>query len=59
MALISINPATDDIIREYEEMTTHAVADVIDSVHLAYDGWRKTSFDERSTLMREAAVLLQ
>jgi succinate-semialdehyde dehydrogenase/glutarate-semialdehyde dehydrogenase len=59
MALISINPATDAIIREYEEMTTQAVADVIDSVHQAYDGWRKTSFDERSTLMRAAAKTLR
>jgi len=59
MALISINPATDAVIREYEEITPQAVADVIDSAHAAYDGWRETGFDERATLMRAAAQTLR
>ncbi len=59
MKITSENPATGEVIREYEEMTPEHVATVIDEAHGVFLEWRKTSFDHRATLMRRTAALLR
>ena len=59
MAIESINPATGQRIRSYEEMAPATVADTIGTVHEAYLAWRRTSFDDRAGLMRQTAKLLR
>ncbi len=51
----SVNPANGDQIREYREMTADEVATILDDVASTARGWKNSSFDERSTLMRRAA----
>lgn len=59
MAIVSINPATGQKIRSYEEMTPATVADTIGAAHETYLAWRRTSFDDRARPMRQAAKLLR
>lgn len=59
MALVTINPATDQIIQEYPEMTPAEVKTAIGKAHEAFQHWRKTSFVERAVLMRRAGQILR
>jgi len=59
MSLLAINPATDEIIKEYEEMSSSEVADAIQDAHHAYLDWRTTSFDQRASLLKSAANILR
>ncbi len=59
MSLVSVNPATDAVIKEYQEMTAREVADAVDQAHASFSSWRKTGFEERATLMHSAARILR
>jgi succinate-semialdehyde dehydrogenase/glutarate-semialdehyde dehydrogenase len=59
MALQSINPATDVLIREYPESSAGDVAKALSAAHQAFLAWRQTSFAERSRAMLRAAALLR
>ncbi len=54
----SINPATGELVKTYEEMTTDDVGGVIDASRSAFEGWRATALEERSKLMLRAADAL-
>lgn len=55
----SINPATGSVIREYTDHSGAEVEKIILNVHSAWEGWRETSFETRSELMRKAAEILR
>ncbi|MBV9572033.1 MAG: NAD-dependent succinate-semialdehyde dehydrogenase [Alphaproteobacteria bacterium] len=59
MPIESVNPATGETLKRYEEMALPQVNAAIESAHAAFLKWRETSFAERATLMRKAAVLLR
>lgn len=59
MKVTSINPATDQPIRDYELMDESAVHEILTATHEAYLKWRLTSFAERATLMRAAGEVLR
>jgi len=59
MAIQSINPATGETIEIYEEMTQREIDRIIAESHAAFLDWRRTSFSERSSLMRNAASVLR
>jgi succinate-semialdehyde dehydrogenase/glutarate-semialdehyde dehydrogenase len=59
MAIQSINPATGEKIRSYEETVPREVEGIIAAGHAAYLEWRRTSFAERSRLVRSAAAVLR
>jgi succinate-semialdehyde dehydrogenase / glutarate-semialdehyde dehydrogenase len=59
MSIASINPATDETTRTYEEMDAAAVDRAIEAAHAAFLRWRETSFDERAARLRAAARLLR
>jgi succinate-semialdehyde dehydrogenase / glutarate-semialdehyde dehydrogenase len=59
MAITSINPATDELIQEYRQMTAEEVQDIIAGAHETYLEWRKTTFAHRAGLMRRAAQILR
>jgi succinate-semialdehyde dehydrogenase/glutarate-semialdehyde dehydrogenase len=58
MTFATINPATDETTRTYEEMDAAAVDRAIEAAHAAFLGWRETSFEERAARLRAAARLL-
>ncbi|MGD8305636.1 MAG: NAD-dependent succinate-semialdehyde dehydrogenase [Ignavibacteria bacterium] len=57
--LRSINPATEKIIKEYPEMNSKQVSEIIKYTDASFHLWKKTSFNERSELMINAANILR
>ena len=59
MTITSINPATDETTRTYDEMPPAEVDRAIEAAHAAFREWRGTSFAERAERLRAAARLLR
>ena len=59
MSITSINPATDQPIRSYEAHDAATTRKIIVATDRAFRSWRRTSFAERTTLMRAAAAVLR
>ena len=59
MTLKSINPATDELVAEYEETKPAEVERAIRAAHEAFLAWRKKTFAERVEPMRRAAAVLR
>jgi len=55
----SVNPATGEILKRYDEMTPEKIAATVEEVDRAYTSWRTTSFGERAKHMRAAATILR
>ena len=58
MALQSVNPTNDELLREYPETSPAAVKTILEEAHRAFLAWRGTSFAERAAPMRRAGALL-
>jgi succinate-semialdehyde dehydrogenase/glutarate-semialdehyde dehydrogenase len=59
MPLNSINPSTDEPIREYPEADAGEVQAILSAARVAFEGWRRTSFGARATPLEQAGVLLR
>src|SRR5258706_13304829 len=59
MVLRSIDPATGDLLREYEETPPAEVARILSEARDAFGAWRRTTFAERAAPMRRAGALLR
>ena len=59
MPIESVNPATDETIKTYREMTPQETAAAVEQAHDAWIAWRRTSFAERATPMKKAAEILR
>jgi succinate-semialdehyde dehydrogenase / glutarate-semialdehyde dehydrogenase len=59
MTITSINPATDETTRTYDEMQPAEVDRAIETAHAAFLEWRATSFADRAERLRAAARLLR
>lgn len=59
MAIESVNPATGQTIRKYNEMSFEEASGLIDRAHQAFLSWRKVGFAERAGLMKKAAGQLR
>src|SRR6187399_1645006 len=58
MALQSINPATGELVREYEEMSSADVGAIVARAARAQEEWARTSFAERAAALRAMAEAL-
>ena len=59
MALISMNPATGEKIREYETLSDEAAGRFVEEAHEAFLEWRETSLELRAAVLKKAASLLR
>ena len=57
--LCSINPSNGSLIREYDEATPDEVASALAAAARAFEGWRRTTFAERASVVRRAGALLR
>jgi succinate-semialdehyde dehydrogenase/glutarate-semialdehyde dehydrogenase len=57
--LQSINPSDGSLIGEYPEATEAEVAQALSESSVAFDSWRRTSFDERAAILRRASAQLR
>ena len=55
----SINPASEELLAEFEPWSTHQVDEAVDEVVAAQRAWRTMSVEERAVPMRRAAELLR
>jgi succinate-semialdehyde dehydrogenase/glutarate-semialdehyde dehydrogenase len=54
----SINPATNELLREFEVTSAEQLEVVIAKADQAFKIWKKTSFEERSAILNKAAALM-
>jgi succinate-semialdehyde dehydrogenase/glutarate-semialdehyde dehydrogenase len=55
----SINPANEELLKEYKEMSPEQVSTIIKAAHNEYLKWRNTDYKTRSEKMKEAASVLR
>jgi succinate-semialdehyde dehydrogenase/glutarate-semialdehyde dehydrogenase len=58
MAIATVNPATEEILKTFDPLTDGEVRDRISRASAAFASYRLTSFEQRATWMRAAADLL-
>lgn len=58
MPIQSINPYTDEVLKEYQEHSDEQIDQIIHNSQQAYVGWKKASFAHRAELMLKLAKLL-
>lgn len=59
MIFQSVNPATEEIIAEYPEISPEECHSIIQNAHKAFQQWRRTSLAEREIPLRNAARILR
>jgi succinate-semialdehyde dehydrogenase/glutarate-semialdehyde dehydrogenase len=59
MAIRAINPATNETIKEYPEMSFVDVSSVIEKSHNAFLKWKKVTFPQRAEKMKKVARILK
>jgi len=55
----SINPANDELLREYAETDPAAVSRVLADAQRTFEDWRRTPFSERRTRLKRAGAILR
>jgi len=58
MAIATINPATGETVKSYDELSEEDVERCLAAAAAAHAGYRLTSFEERAGWMRQAAGIL-
>ncbi len=59
MSIISINPATNEVIKKFDEFSKEKVFEIIESTQKDYESWRKLSYAERSKYIFNVAETLR
>ena len=59
MQLRSFNPAKGELNRSYPAHQLDEVDQILDDSVLAFNGWKRTSFEERALLLKNAANILR
>ncbi|MEA3285914.1 MAG: NAD-dependent succinate-semialdehyde dehydrogenase [Candidatus Marinimicrobia bacterium] len=55
----AVNPATGQLIKEYQNHSAEAVNTIIDQTHRTWQSWKTTDFNHRRKLMHRAAQVLR
>ncbi len=55
----SINPATEELIKEYKEHSDSEVNEIIEKSNLAFQKWQSIGYGERAELMKNAGDILR
>lgn len=59
MPIVSKNPATEEIIKEYQSLTESELKDRLDKAHDTFNSWKYTSLEERKNLFKKLAEYLR
>ena len=55
----AINPATGELIKEYQEHSDNEVRNIVDKTHREFTSWKNQPFSHRRQLMHKAARVLR
>lgn len=59
MAIQTINPTTNKVVKSFDEMTEAAVENAVAMAAISYDEWKKTDYQTRAKLLYNVAGLLR
>ena len=59
MAIATINPATGELVREFDELTHELLEQKLQRAAETFRAYRLTSYDERAVLLRRVADILE
>lgn len=59
MAIQTINPATNVSMKSFKEMTEKEVEASVAKAQLAFDEWKKTTYQQRGILLHKVATLMR
>ncbi|MCC7106750.1 MAG: NAD-dependent succinate-semialdehyde dehydrogenase [Chloroflexi bacterium] len=59
MAIESVNPATDEVLKTFDPYSARQVDEALGQAHAAFKEWRETSFAQRAELVLRAAAVLR
>ncbi|RTY72695.1 NAD-dependent succinate-semialdehyde dehydrogenase [Flavobacterium sp. LS1R10] len=59
MAIQTTNPATNKVLKSFDEMTDKQVDDVIVQAANTFQDWKKTSYSERAAVLNKVASLMR
>lgn len=59
MSITTINPTTDEIIKNYPEMSETEIKDIIEKTQTAFLKWREFDFKQRAVPMRKLAEIFR
>ncbi|MBE0481737.1 MAG: NAD-dependent succinate-semialdehyde dehydrogenase [Dehalococcoidia bacterium] len=59
MAIKSVNPATGEVVKEYDCLNAGQIEDLIERSGRAFAAWRESDMGERTELLRRAARILR
>lgn len=59
MAIQTINPTTNKVVKSFDEMTENAVESAIALAVISYDEWKKTDYQKRAQVLYKVAGLLR
>jgi len=59
MSIKTVNPATNEVIASFDEMTAPQIEVAISTAHKTFQGWRQTSYEERAELLYKVAKLIR
>lgn len=59
MAIQTINPTTNKVVKSFDEMTEAAVENAVARAAISYDEWKKTDYQTRAKLLYNVAGLLR
>lgn len=59
MKFNTINPATEEVIKEFETMSKEEVMNIADDVNQSFLNWKNTPLQERSNLLKKLADVLK
>jgi succinate-semialdehyde dehydrogenase / glutarate-semialdehyde dehydrogenase len=59
MAIQTVNPTTNKVVKSFEEMTVQAVDAGVMQATEAYTSWRKTSYPHRAGILHHVAELMR
>lgn len=55
----TVNPATNEVVKEFDTMTDEELAIIINNADTAYQSWKKTPFEERAKIIHKMASLMR
>ena len=59
MAIKSTNPATNKVVKTFEEMTEEQVDKAVAQSAAAFEDWKKTDYKKRAEILHKVAGLLR
>lgn len=54
----TVNPATNEVVKEYPEMSSQQIDGILEQADKAFKEWRKESFDKRAEIVHKVAQIM-